>query len=114
MRRSDGRAGHISFGPYLSLKPGQYAAGFRVRRLEGSASRDVTIDVFSPSHSIIAYNRTNAADLFEDTLSLLVLEFEIDEAADATEVRLYVEAGVLIEVDEMVVFGRKQRNWGGQ
>ena len=34
-RKSDGRAGHLCHGPYITLGPGRYTAGFYVKRDPG-------------------------------------------------------------------------------
>jgi len=114
VRQSDGRAGHISFGPYLTVEPGTYFAGFYLRALPGSSAGMIDMDVLAGSAGVVAQRTVSSASLFEDTTSLVALEFTIHELAPGTEVRLFVHENVLILVDELVIFSRAVRSWGGK
>jgi hypothetical protein len=113
-RRSDGRAGHLSFGPHLTLQPGKYVAGMRLCKLPGSAGGPIDMDAYSTQLGILAHNRIAAQNLFEQTVSLVPLEFSIEALTSAIEVRLHVDRDVLIELHELVVFSRVASNRGGQ
>ena len=75
---------------------------------------DQDFDVAVAGQDSLVHKTVSTRELFEDTLSLVSLEFELDERAESTEVRLYVQKGVLIEVDELVIFSRRPRNWSGK
>ena len=40
-RKSDGRAGHLCHGPYITLGPGRYTAGFFIQRDPGDDEGEV-------------------------------------------------------------------------
>ena len=113
-RISEGVAGHLCFGPYSTLDSGKYVAGYYMRLLPGSAVSTIDFDVAVAGQDSLVHKTVSTRELFEDTLSLVSLEFELDERAESTEVRLYVQKGVLIEVDELVIFSRRPRNWSGK
>ncbi len=113
-RLSDGRAGHISYGPYLSLERGDYCAGFRVRRQPDSKPGHIDMDVFATGYPSLAHKTLSAEVLFEETLSLVPMEFHVPNRAEGLEVRLFVQENVLVEIDELVVFARQTKGWGGR
>jgi hypothetical protein len=113
-RLSDGRAGHVSFGPYLTLEPGVYCAGFRLRSQQGCLPGQIDMDVSAVGIPSLAHRSFTADGLFEDTSSLLHMEFSVAERVEGLEVRLYAHENVLIEIEELVVFSLQTRNWGGR
>lgn len=113
-RRSDGQSGHVAFGPHITLHPGSYVAGFRLRKLPGCGDGIISVDVYSPQTETLVYRKVPTNDLFEGTTSLIPLEFKLTETTESVEVRMFIEQGILIELKEMVVFARDLRNWGGQ
>jgi hypothetical protein len=113
-RVSDGRAGHLCFGPYATLDPGTYVAGYYVQKLPGSARGQIDFDVFVSGREVLAHRTVSTDTLFEDTQAFLTVEFTVEERAERTEVRLYVHHGVLIEISELIIFSTRPRNWGGK
>lgn len=113
-RISNGRAGHLCFGPYVTLDPGTYVAGYYVRKLPGSDLGQIDFDVFVSGRQVLAHRTVSTETLFEDTPSFLTVHFQLEERAERTEVRLYVHHGVLVEISELVVFSTRARNWGGK
>jgi hypothetical protein len=113
-RMSDGRAGHICFGPYCTLEPGAYVAGFYMRALPGSAVNSVSCDVFAAGREALAFKSISTDALFEDTLTLVSMEFDLDTRVEGIEIRAYVQDGVLVEVAELVVFSKRPRTWSGK
>ncbi len=113
-RLSDGRAGHVSFGPYLSLDIGDYCAGFRVRKLPDSHLGQIDMDVAAVGYPSLAHKSLAVDTLFRDTSSLLPMEFYVPERAEGIEVRLFVHEKVLIEIDELVIFSRHTKGWSGR
>lgn len=113
-RLSDGRAGHISYGPYLKLEGGEYCAAFRVRRQPDSQGGQIDMDVSASGHPSLAHKTLMVEALFESTSSLIPMEFEVPERAEGLEVRLYVHENVMVEIDELVVFSRQTKGWSGR
>ncbi len=111
---SDGRAGHLSFGPNVTLKAGDYVAGMRLRSLSRNGGGALEMDVYSAQTEILVSRRMTTKNLFEDTVSLIPLEFSLENLTSGLEVRLHVENGVLIELSELVIFSRNARSWSGQ
>lgn len=113
-RVSDGPSGHLCFGPYFSLEPGAYVAGFYMRALPGSVSNLINCDVFAAERGVIAFKSVSSGTLFDDTLTLVSMDFHLDDRLDSVEARIYVYPGVLLEVTELVVFSKRPRNWSGK
>jgi len=112
-RISDGRSGHICYGPYISLDPGHYIAGLYIRLLPGSAAGSIDIDVVIGGGDGLNHKALSTKTLFDDTPSFITVDFKLDREAQGIEVRAYVHAGILIEITELVVFSTRERNWGG-
>lgn len=106
-RKSDGRAGHLCHGPYITLGPGRYTAGFFVKRDAGDDEGDVRIDVCADHGRRTFANRTSPVkQLFVAVNGLLHVDFEIDAVARGCELRLFVPQRAHIEVSEAVLFRR--------
>jgi hypothetical protein len=106
-RRSDGRAGHLCHGPYITLGPGRYTAGFYVRREPGDDDGEVEIDVCAGRKArIFARRTTPVSELFSSIAGLVPLDFTLDALERDCELRLYVPARARIEVSEAVLFRR--------
>ena len=104
-RRSDGRAGHICHGPYLTLPPGRYAAGFYLRREAGESEGAVEIEATAERGRRMLGKRTVAVrDLFSTTPGLTHLDFAVDAVEHGCEMRLFVPARCALEVSEVVLF----------
>ena len=113
-RISDGQAGHLCFGPYFSLDPGNYVAGFYLRALPGSAVNAIDFDVYIGGDHGIARKSISTGTLFEDTPTFVAMEFEVGTHVEGAEVRAYVHNGVLVEITELVIFSTRARNWSGK
>lgn len=113
-RIADGHSGHLCFGPYFSLEPGAYVAGFYMRTLPGSVSNMINCDVFASGKDVIAFKSFSSGTLFDDTLTFVSMDFDLDTRLDSVEARVYVHQGVLIEITELVVFSKRPRNWSGK
>ncbi len=106
-RKSDGRAGHLCHGPYITLGPGRYTAGFFVKRYPGDEEGDIEIDVCADHGRRMFANRTAPVkQLFVSVAGLLHVDFEIDAVARECELRLFVPPRAHIEVSEAVLFRR--------
>jgi hypothetical protein len=115
VRRADGRAGHLSHGPYVGLTPGSYTAAFYVRREEASDMGEIEVDVCCDHGSRELARTYFAADDIRTTIAgLLRLDFRVEADARACEVRLRVPAGFIVEIRELVIFRREPSNWGIQ
>ena len=112
-RISDGRAGHLSFGPHVSLEPGRYIAGFRLKKLPNCQAGRITVDVYSPATGVLSSNFVYSSELFEATSSLNHLEFSLDQTAHQLEARMYVQEGIMVQLDELVIFAQDSRGWDG-
>lgn len=111
VRRSTGAPGHLSFGPYLTLEPGNYIAAFYIRRSGPASGATLDIDVNDESIGELARVRLMDSDLFTNIAGQVALQFTLTKAVDRVEARIFVEADVLIEVHQLVVFSVEARRW---
>jgi hypothetical protein len=104
-RRSDGRAGHLCHGPYLTLTPGRYAAGFYVRREPGDYEGEIEIEA-SCDHGRrrLGGRSVPVRDLFSSVAGLQHVDFVIDAVERGCELRFWAPARCLIELSEVVLF----------
>lgn len=112
-RRSDGRAGHICHGPYITLGPGRYTAGFYLHRRPGGNDGEVTIDV-SVDHGarILAGRTAPVRELFSSVDGLLSVDFAVDAVERSCELRLHVSPRAEVELAEVVLFRTDLASWG--
>lgn len=107
LRRSDGRAGHLCHGPYLTLTPGRYVAGFYVRRepQQDEIEGEVEIEA-SAEHGkrILGRRLLPVSALFLSTPGLQHVEFVVENVELGCELRLWTPANAIIEVSEVVLF----------
>jgi hypothetical protein len=114
-RKSDGRAGHLCHGPYITLGPGRYTAGFYIQRQAGDDEGEVEIEVCAEHGKRVFANRTAPVkDLFASVDGLVHLDFSLDAVERGCEVRLHVSARTHIEVSQAVVFRRDVGAGGGR
>jgi hypothetical protein len=106
-RRSDGRPGHLCHGPYITLQPGRYTAGFYVRRDPGDDEGEIELDVCAGRGERIFARRTAPiGELFCSIAGLVPLDFTLDAVERDCEMRLRVPARARLEVSEAVLFRR--------
>lgn len=106
-RKSDGRAGHICHGPYITLGPGRYTAGFYIQRDAGDDEGELELDVCAErGRRIFAHRTAPVRDLFASIAGLVHLDFTLDAVERDCEFRLHVPARARVEVSEAVVFRR--------
>lgn len=110
-RLSDGRSGHISYGPYFSADPGLYVAGFYLRRTGEPQNRTFQIDVLAGGEEL-AHRSVLHSDLFDDIPTLVYLNFELREPTQRIEVRLYVDENITLEIQSLLIFKTPSRSWG--
>lgn len=104
-RRSDGRAGHLCHGPYLTLTPGHYAAGFYLRRDPGEYEGDIEIEAAAGrGQRSLGRRIVPVHALFSSLPGLLHVDFSVDVVERGCEIRLLVPARCAIEVSEAVLF----------
>lgn len=104
-RRSDGRAGHLCHGPYLTLTPGRYAAGFYVRREPNQDEGEIEIEATS-EHGRRRLGRRSVPvrDLFSSVAGLQHIDFVVEAVERGCELRLWAPARSVIELSEVVLF----------
>ncbi len=93
---SNGQAGYLLYGPYISLPPGNYelSAG---TTLTGSATGPIgNMDVFCES-GVLA-SMPISAELFEHGKATLSLPFTVPENTQKLEFRLYTNGGAKLAV----------------
>lgn len=112
-RVSTGEEGTVSYGPYISLDAGRYIAGFYIRRIGPSEPRNIILDVMEDGSEILATKSFTHQVLFEDLASFVYLPFEASQPTLRTEVRLHVSEGVLVELQDLVLFNADPRVWSG-
>jgi hypothetical protein len=113
-RKSDGRAGHLCHGPYITLGPGRYTAGFYIQRDPGDAEGEVELEVCNEhGRRVFATRTAPMKDLFTTIDGLVHVDFALDAVERGCELRLHVPAHARIEVSHAVVFRRDVGAWGG-
>ena len=106
-RKSDGRSGHICHGPYITLGPGRYTAGFYIQRDPGEDEGELELDICAERGRRIFASRTAPVrDLFASIAGLVPLDFTLDAIERDCEFRLHVPARARLEVSEAVLFRR--------
>lgn len=111
-RLSDNRSGYISYGPYFSGEPGLYIGGFYMRRTGAVVDQSFVIDAVGGDEEL-ARKSIPHRDLFDDVPSLIYVNFELREPTGRIELRVYVDEGVAIEIQSLVVMKTPARSWGG-
>ncbi|GHH16842.1 hypothetical protein GCM10008023_21330 [Sphingomonas glacialis] len=111
-RLSDNRSGYISYGPYFYGEPGLYIGGFYMRRTGAVVDQSFVVDVVGGAEEF-AQKSIPHGDLFDDVPSLVYVNFELLEPTDGIELRVYVDEGVSIEIQSLVIIKTPQRSWGG-
>ena len=75
-RKSDGRAGHLCHGPYITLGPGRYTAGFYIQRDPGDEEGEVELEVCNEhGQHVFAARTTPVRELFASIDGLVHLDF---------------------------------------
>jgi hypothetical protein len=75
-RKSDGRAGHLCHGPYITLGPGRYTAGFYIQRDPGDAEGEVELEVCNEhGRRVFATRTAPMKDLFTTIDGLVHVDF---------------------------------------
>lgn len=111
-RRSDGRSGHICHGPYITLGPGRYTAGFYVKRGPVPSDGEISIEVCAEhGRRMFASLSTPVRDLFASIAGLVHVDFTIEAVERGCELRLHVPSLTQIEVSEAVLFRRDNALW---
>ena len=112
-RRSDGRPGHLCYGPYITLGPGLYTAGFYVQRSASAEEGEIEVEVCNDQGRRVFGSRTEPVkDLFASISGLVHVDFAIDAVERECEIRLRVPPRVAIEVSRAVLFRRDLMRWG--
>lgn len=113
-RKSDGRSGHLCHGPYITLGPGRYTAGFYLQRgAGGEVDGEIEIEACSEQGKrVFAKRKTPVKDLFSSIAGLQHVDFALDGIERGCELRLWVPARVNIEVSEAVLYRTDIDNWG--
>jgi hypothetical protein len=111
-RLSDGRSGHISYGPFFDAQAGKYTAGFYIRRIGPPVEQTFQFDIFAGSEHMLAERSVRHSELFEDIPALIYLDFELAEPTARLEARLYIAENLNIEIQSLVIFSSPARSWG--
>ncbi len=112
-RVSTGEKGIVCYGPYVSLDPGRYVAGFYIRRVGPAQMNNVVVDVNEDGQPLLAERVITQQDLFDDIASFIYMPFTVTEQTRQTEVRVHVDQDVLIEIRDLVIFKADPLVWNG-
>lgn len=114
-RRSDGRAGHLCHGPYVTLGPGRYTAGFFVRRAPTAEEGEIEVEACAEQgRRVFATRTTPVRDLFVSIAGLIHLDFSVGAVERGCELRLRVSEQTRVEVTEAILFRRDVAGWDGR
>lgn len=108
-RISDGRDGLLSFGPYCSLPPGPYFAGFHIEAVSPLNEQDtIKVDVCSNSGgNVLSEQSFSGHQVLSGVAGLIGTSFDLTDPASNLEVRLYVPASAQVAARSMVLFRRE-------
>lgn len=110
IRKADGRAGHLSYGPYVDLTAGDYTAGFYVRLCDTFDAGFVEIEAYcATGETQFAHRKIAARHIMHNIHGLLKLDFALQEDFQAVEVRFYVSENLIVEIRDLVIFRRLQK-----
>jgi hypothetical protein len=102
---SDGVAGHLSYGPYINLSPGDYCAGFYIRCVDHISDGKITIDVcINNGVQQLLRKDILMSELIGDIPEFVKVNFALEADASRLEVRLHVSEKIIIEIHELVIF----------
>lgn len=110
-RRSTGERGHLSFGPYLAMEPGNYVAAFYIRRTAPASGATIELDVSEERIGRIAHLQLVDSELFANIAGQIAMPFTLENAADRLEARVFVESGAMVEIHRLVVFSVDFTRW---
>ena len=94
---SDGSAGYLSYGPYISMEHGSYRVEVNVRLLLDEAEQLGTLDIFS-NGEVIASADISRQSFDKAGSAVLSLSFELAAPREQVEIRLFTNAGATIEL----------------
>jgi hypothetical protein len=113
VRRSDGEAGVLAYGPYLNLSPGDYTAALYIRREASSDMGELEFDVCCDHGSRnLGTRRIPADEVLVSIAGLHKVDFSLDGPVRAWEARLRVPEGFIGEIRELILYRREPSNWG--
>ena len=96
--------GHLLYGPYAELKPGDYVAFFRIRLLEDAhGDRLGTLDAFAPGSSKVLATKELFADAAAST-NYVQVPLAFTHPGGAFECRLYWDGNYPLRVDKLTVY----------
>lgn len=110
-RRSTGEPGHLSFGPYLALEAGSYVAAFYIRRTGPATGAHIVLDVTGDGTGQLAHLRLADTEVFANIAGQIAMRFTLPSAVDRLEARVFVEGGVMVEIQQLVVFSVEFTRW---
>ncbi|MBL7236134.1 hypothetical protein IFJ82_01235 [Novacetimonas hansenii] len=112
LRVADGQEGHLSFGPYMTLEAGDYVAGIYMRRIGSAHPANVSIDVVTDPNEIeIAHLNVPHREILDKIAGMIAVPFSLYGDAKNLQIRVFVPAGVMIEIEELVIIPMRARRW---
>jgi len=102
---SNGSLGHLIFGPYITLEPGEYVLTADLTLLENRntletiSEADITI---GPDMRILAEQDIELKD-FVDNRYFLEFRVEIEETSGSFQIRILAEDGVILQVSRITI-----------
>ena len=101
-----GAEGMASYGPYGSLSPGRWFAGFNIRALEAPTTHQaIKIDVrHNEGRDVLGEAWFGADDFCRSTPGLLGVTFQVAQPVTDYELRLYFAGSGKFEVLDKLVF----------
>ena len=107
-RQADGRAGHLCHGPYITLSPGLYTAGFYIQRDPEDTEGILELDACAEHGGrIFASRSVRLREMFASLPGLTPLDFAVDAVERGCEIRLHAPARARLIVTEAVLFRRE-------
>lgn len=111
IRNSTGEPGFLTFGPYLSLEPGDYVATFYIRRSGPVCGAIIDIDVHDEDVGQLSKLRLTDSELLAKIAGQISLQFCLTRPALQLEARVFVEANLLVEILGLVIFSVDFKRW---
>ncbi|CUW48691.1 hypothetical protein F1645_11205 [Novacetimonas hansenii] len=112
LRVADGQEGHLSFGPYITLEAGDYVAGIYMRRVGPAKPANITIDVVTdPGEIEVAHLNIPHREILDKVAGIVAVPFSLYGEASNLQIRVFVPAGIMIEIEELVIIPMRARRW---
>lgn len=98
---SQGRRGHVMYGPYISLEAGCYQLDIHGHVSRGEFNDDSVFDIACDAGTKVLYVQKNLSQFVSDGEFVISISLELEESVDNIEFRLFINEGIYMEIDDL-------------